>query len=500
MIFHGLSGILDAKDDLFALSHARGRYKAGFVQNSQTGAYVHLQRPSKIPLESRGDSPKNIRIVTSRGDFCQVQHEIVDIQIRSDIIVAARNTHLDLYLTTQVASVLQQPLTRSDIPAVLPFQSLAYPALTDSVYRGNLLRQPNPTLGIDPGDIALLSAENAGCYGILAKPKGQAGTVSEAHGFEIQPLKDIASPNGAVFQAVIGQSGRRMAVLTDVAVSVYFTSAPTVHHGEPNCPSELAVWKIPGASGDVPCGLDFDENSGICMVAMASGRIWVVDVAHMSVQHQDTTELHPLPLREKYNGELPTPYPSQWHIKIPFVNPFEVGVPSVAPPEVAPGWSDAVDEYFPYKNRPNFYGGTVWLLHEAFHLPVVQPGHGTSSDEEYGARTVLFKTTELSPSGYRDECLEVIEVRPLPGFERFKGLCLLAVDYGEWYFNKLDPTYDLPGIVKYLQDGGNIDDLRQDPPGRSHLPPDDVKLGQYRLCRELYTKNFGPAGGTVLPW
>lgn len=42
----------------------------------------------------------------------------------------------------------------------------------------------------------------------------------------------------------------------------------------------MASWMIPGALGDIPVALDFDEATGRCVAAMASGRVWVKETTN----------------------------------------------------------------------------------------------------------------------------------------------------------------------------------------------------------------------------
>lgn len=42
----------------------------------------------------------------------------------------------------------------------------------------------------------------------------------------------------------------------------------------------MAGWMIAGALGDIPVALDFDEVTGRCVFAMASGPMWVKETTN----------------------------------------------------------------------------------------------------------------------------------------------------------------------------------------------------------------------------
>lgn len=153
--------------------------------------------------------------------------------------------------------------------------------------------------------------------------------------------------------------------------------------------------------------------------------------------------------------------------------------PASDPPKgVAPRWSDEVDKYFPYKDRPDCYGSTPWLIYEALHIPVVWPGHHPPSVGEYGAKTVLFTVEAAKPdSPFYDK---VIEIRPLPGSDERSGFWALVMDCGNWEFYRLKPVGGLDDIVAHLQHGG-IGKLFEN---HKPWPADEVKLDQ--LSRWMY--------------
>ncbi|KAG8896786.1 hypothetical protein FRC00_005266, partial [Tulasnella sp. 408] len=146
---------------------------------------------------------------------------------------------------------------------------------------------------------------------------------------------------------------------------------------------------------------------------------------------------------------------------MPLPAPFGINPPSDKPQEPAPGWSNEVDKYFPYKNQVEYYGSTPWFIQEVAHIPIRRGYQGSdgiastshSSEREGWARTVLFSTDELNPFSFSRGYYEVIEIKSLSealdGEHRF---WLLEVNSErEWCLYKLEVLKDVEAIVKHLQ-------------------------------------------------
>ncbi|KAG8922335.1 hypothetical protein FRC01_014177, partial [Tulasnella sp. 417] len=87
--------------------------------------------------------------------------------------------------------------------------------------------------------------------------------------------------------------------------------------------------------------------------------------------------------------ELPTTY---------FWDGFYTGTSSDSDPigEIAPGWSTAIDHYFPWRNRTDAYGGILWFVNNVMGLPGP-------------AKVVLFSTRLLSREN-SDDSKEIVDV------------------------------------------------------------------------------------------
>ncbi|KAG8913057.1 hypothetical protein FRC00_003148 [Tulasnella sp. 408] len=170
----------------------------------------------------------------------------------------------------------------------------------------------------------------------------------------------------------MGLSGRRFATLSDRFLTLYPTRPPKSTQAHNNVSEAFASWIIPGDLGDIPRLLEFDEVTGICVVAMASGRTWVVDATGFTL---GDPHLVP-PNFDKGDIDatfIPNPDPARWPLTLPMPAPFGIDHPDKSPRQIAPGWSDEVEKYFPFKNRTDCMASTPWLIHEAAHIPILQP-------------------------------------------------------------------------------------------------------------------------------
>ncbi|KAG8918355.1 hypothetical protein FRC01_001906, partial [Tulasnella sp. 417] len=197
---------------------------------------------------------------------------------------------------------------------------------------------------------------------------------------------------------------------------------------------------------------------------MASGRIWVMDATTIAEDGEPTYRL-PEGLASESpetakNLPDPNPEPFCWPLTMPLPAPFGIDPPSDKPKEPAPGWSNEVDKYFPYKNQVDYYGSTPWFIQEVAHFPIRRGYQGSggistssrSLEQEGWARTVLFSIDALHPFSFSRGYYEVIEVKALPGaLEEEHRFWLLEVnpELG-WYFYKLEEAANVEAIVKHL--------------------------------------------------
>ncbi|KIO29947.1 hypothetical protein M407DRAFT_242450 [Tulasnella calospora MUT 4182] len=476
VMFRGLSEIVDARGPLFALLHLEGQGPGAFIKSHENGAVVELVRspePMVGPLHPN-DGSQTLRL--------QIAHNgIIDVQILDNTIVVARNCNFDLYSLSEVTKRLLDGEESASISAIKAFRRIDYPDLQLPVYQGSLLRQPNPYLGIDPGAFVLFSADLPSCYVIISRSSEPASVVTAS---EVRCLKDFVRVTEPLFHITLGACGRRLAVLSDRYLTVYFTSRPDLDKAtrRQDGGDLMACWRIPEVSGDIPVALDFDEATGRCVAAMASGRIWVTETANFLSETPGSSRA--TKILDFDLPEIPSPDPTRWPVAMPPPAPFGIQPLTDLPKEVAPRWSAEVDKYFPYKNRSDCYGSTPWLVHEALHIPVVWPGHHPASVGEYGARTVLFTVDEAKDAPFYDE---VIEVRPLPGSDEGNRFWVLSMVSGDWEFYRLKPIGSLDDIVAHLQHRG-IGALQE---SSEPWPADEVKLDQLSRWMERYQTESG---------
>ncbi|KIO33403.1 carbohydrate-binding module family 13 protein [Tulasnella calospora MUT 4182] len=122
----------------------------------------------------------------------------------------------------------------------------------------------------------------------------------------------------------------------------------------------------------MPLLLDFDEKAGRWAAAMGSGQIWVMGATifpdygkpgyklpkGLASESPETAKDLPDPNPEPFRWPLTMPLPASWSFEQP---PDKLR-------EVAPGWSDDVDKYFPYKNQTEYYCSTPWFIQKVSHI------------------------------------------------------------------------------------------------------------------------------------
>ncbi|KAG8946823.1 hypothetical protein FRC04_011370 [Tulasnella sp. 424] len=471
----GFSSILDQRGPLFLFSGSVGSVAKGFVKDMVQNSAVGLRR-SEVKDTDASDSSSDSDLESFPDDSsCEINHEVLDMRVREDFVAVARNRTLDLYSTSQIISLLQgqsKVPTISDIP---PFQALEYPGPGCPLFRASILREPNHLLSASPDAIILVSAEPNGCYGVVATPLQRRDTSSSPSAgtvFTSEPLSDR-----------------------------YFTTLSNT----------LASWRIPGELCDIPLLVDFDEKTGIAAAAMASGRVWVMDSTTWS-NYDKTGDSMPPGLASESpettkNLSDPNPEPFRWPRTIPLPAPFGTQPSSDKPREIAPGWSDEVDKYFPYKNQVEYYGSTPWFIQEVAHIPIrrsyqISEGIGSISDpaqQEGWAKTVLFTTDAAHPFSFSRGCYEVIEVHPLSGASNAEhGFWLLAVEVDSALkLYKLKPFQKVEAIVEHLRKPGSyIEQICEHRRLRAWCL-DQERLKQLLAWRDRYFRNFGRPGKTL---
>ncbi|KAG9036968.1 hypothetical protein FS837_001565 [Tulasnella sp. UAMH 9824] len=453
--------LLDVKNPFYAFSRTVGRENAAFIGDSKTAAAVYLEANTKIHID--------MSQFAAKYDLCRIKHEVLDIQIQEDFVIVARNCSFDVYLLAQIESLLQDQSADNTQSGCHPVQSIVYPNCEESIYRARLIREPNSALGVERGAVVLLSAESSGCYGAVLRRRNDAHSTSLHWEFHVEHLDGIASPASLVFNLAIGLSGRRFATLSDRFLSLYATCPPKATPAQEGKSDFFASWLIPEDLADIPGLLEFDEVTGICVVAMASGRLWVVDAIRFIFG-----DLSPIPPNfEKGDIDatfIPNPDPARWPVTLPGPSPFGIDHPDKLPRQVVPGC-------------------TPWFIHEAAHIPILQPGYGQFNGDTY-ARTLLLTVDELERSSISHGYKEIIEVKPSPCSGEVHRLWLLQVFEEDWYFCKLRLTETLESVIDYLQRGGRVEDLLEDPYGEC-WPLDATKVDQYLLWNFRYFSNFG---------
>lgn len=210
-------------------------------------------------------------------------------------MIVVRRTAIEFYSVDTIQNALQSFQHTLNISnKVFPTQSISYPA-NRHVLRATFLNTPLHWLGIPycGPDSAYLGLDRDGdsartMHVVYPNATGGAGcrfTLSPA-----QEMLDVLNGRDSYSTTLCmwGETGRRMVHVGDVgelcvvglSVPVGFGAERFAVPVEDRC---VGSWKIPYSRRDLARYLAFDEATGVCAVALASGRIWIADPARGSV-------------------------------------------------------------------------------------------------------------------------------------------------------------------------------------------------------------------------
>ncbi|KAG9041323.1 hypothetical protein FS837_012413, partial [Tulasnella sp. UAMH 9824] len=417
----------EKQGDWWTFAKKEGTNVQGFLYNPQ----------AKTPL---------IRLACADG--VTEKQNVLDVLLRDDVILVARNSTIDIYDKSTLAAPFESPHFDSNpsIPIAKPYHSL--PARPDSsfIHHVRLLRQ-NPILlktsALLPSKIDL---DGNGRTTITTARR-------VAHG--------IANP--LLFEW--GRSGSRIVALNDYALEMYFTdpredddsavSSPgaIACRSNPNHGRALASWELPDDMEDIVRFVAFDEATGIVAVGMHSGRILVADAGDAVLPSPSpeedtrwaTKHLHDWQRKPPTSQPL-HPSPRRWPnvaSNPAFTKPKSLP-DSTAQYAIAPGWFREPDRFYPSINQRDAFVGVPWLIQELAGIPV-------------DARCVLVSSRDLN-----EEFGEDVAIIELVDPSREEGRRLLLFAWG--VHDPIEP--ELLGFKNEVTEENLIDSLRRGVPIR----------------------------------
>lgn len=204
-------------------------------------------------------------------------------------VIIVRRTAIEFYSVDMIQHALQSfGQTPNEINQVLPTQSIPFPGSQHAV-RVTFLSNPLhcvglPYYGSDGIYLGLDRDERATRTIQLVYPDTSDG---ENRRFILSPpLPVLDIPICMSIDPTVcclwGETGRRMVHVADVGgLIVRGLSVPVGFGAErfvvPVDERYVFSWKIPDSRRDLVRYLAFDEATGLCAVALGSGRIWILD-------------------------------------------------------------------------------------------------------------------------------------------------------------------------------------------------------------------------------
>ncbi|KIO25804.1 hypothetical protein M407DRAFT_24859 [Tulasnella calospora MUT 4182] len=421
-IVAGCSGLLDANKHLALFS--RSTSKAGVIAQCQHSAVTTILRSEKEePILDYAPSAK----------------------IMTHFVIVVRRTGIELYSVDAIQTSLQffgQKLNRTN--QVFPTQVIPYPG-GQHVLRATFLNTPlhwvgRPSCGTDVVYLGLDRDDEESTRAIHAVyPNTSDGAGSR---FTLSPpQRMLNSPTCTGSDPTVlcmwGETGRRMVHVGDVRELCVFGLSVPIGFGVERFVVDVrerhvARWKIPYSRRDLARYLAFDEATGVCAVALGSGRIWIMD----PIRGTDFKDAN-APIEEIEFSNLTHPDPN-WASKWRKPWPGDIGHPSTLRNSMLPRMATKVNRWFPGKNNPKAFGSVTWFVNEVLHIP--------------GRATVLLFGTP-----YPEYCsfnrFDLVDINErLLCIERDDGMALYDIKL-------LDTNITLQDVVAHLKGGGLLGDL-----------------------------------------
>ncbi|KIO31701.1 hypothetical protein M407DRAFT_19213 [Tulasnella calospora MUT 4182] len=278
------------------------------------------------------------------------------IQIREQDIAVVRSQRLDIYSMDSVMSTLNYGSSDVTSGAVKPVQTLAYPyAWTGSCPR--FIPTRPPWLRPQPsreGDIYLsLIEDDLRFYVGLVAHRG-AAVAAGGITYEFEEPYELFGPRSHWTTAISwGESARRV-----VGVSIPSDGDPLEECGN-NMERVVVRWQILHGDSNFTRYLTFDKSTGVSVIAMASGHIWIADPTTTSVEL--VAPFNPVSLVCP-DPAWPSSHPTPWLRGITRNRILDEDQ------EDRPTWTSSVENFFPDKNRPDCFGGATWFVNEVLHI------------------------------------------------------------------------------------------------------------------------------------
>ncbi|KAG8912575.1 hypothetical protein FRC00_004221 [Tulasnella sp. 408] len=449
-IVTGCSGLLDIKNGLGLFSQS----------TSDTGAIAQCQQSAVTTI-----------LQSEEGD--PMLDYVPSAKIMNNFVIVVRRTAIEFYSVDTIQNALQSSQqTLNTNNKVFPLQSISYP-VDQHILRATFLDTPLHWVGIPHcgPDSAYLGLDRDGDSARTMHVVYPNTTGGAACRFTLSPGQEILDiPNGmdsySTTLCMWGETGRRMVHVGDfeelclvgLSVPVGFGAERFAVPVEDRC---AATWEIPYSRRDFARYLAFDEATGVCAVALASGRIWIADPARGTVFKEPDA-----PIKKIKSKTPPHPDPA-WTSGRRKPWPGDVDHPSASRNVLLPRMSTKVHSWFPGKNDPDAFGSVTWFVNKALHIP--------------GPATVVLFGTPRPKYRPRDT-FDVIELKGrLLSIERDD-------DMASYNIKLLEKGVVLEAVVAHLKGGGLLSDL----PGQK-VAVDGFILNAYGSWRQRWAKDtVGP--------
>lgn len=198
--------------------------------------------------------------------------------IQEDITVVARQRIVDIYSTHRVRQALSQE--QSSPESIFPIQSFDHPGV-HLVHHLTIFSRRPACFNASKGSIVMVDVLGNSCWASILSPQRSNPDPYERN-YTMDSVYGVEWGGDTFYGVDMGEQNCRFVTLCDDRLSFHFARFPDRldEYGQIDDSHSEINWMLPNSDNDIPrpgCVV-MDEATGVCVVGMSSGRIFVGDI------------------------------------------------------------------------------------------------------------------------------------------------------------------------------------------------------------------------------